>query len=62
MIPSLPLPLLSALVLVFLLAVLLLRRDPPGFFIALVGLCAVQAAVIALAQHYGLPPSGGCSL
>ncbi len=54
MIPSLPLPLLSALVLVFLLAVLLLRRDPPGFFIALVGLCAVQAAVIALAQHYGI--------
>ena len=52
--PSLPLPLLSALVLGFLLAVLLLRRDRPGLFTALVGLCAVQAAVIALAQHYGI--------
>ena len=54
MIPSLPLPLASALVLAFLLAILLLRRGPPGFFVALVGLCAVQAAVIALAQHYGI--------
>ncbi len=52
--PSLPLPLLSALVLGFLLAVLLLRRDRSGFFAALVGLCAVQAAVIAFAQHYGI--------
>ena len=54
MMPSLPLPLLSALVLAFLLAVLLLRRDPPGFFVALVGLCAAQAVIIALAQHYGI--------
>ena len=54
MIPSLPLPLVSALVLAFLLAVLLFRRGPPGFFVALVGLCAVQAAIIALAQHYGI--------
>ena len=52
--PSLPLPLVSALVLAFLLAVLLLRRDRAGLFVALVGLCAVQAAVIALAQHYGI--------
>ncbi len=54
MTPSLPLPLISALVLAFLLAVLLLRRDRPALFVALVGLCAVQAAVIALAQHYGI--------
>ena len=54
MMPSLPLPLLSALVLGFLLAVLLLRRGRPGFFTALVELCAVQAVVIALAQHYGI--------
>ena len=54
MIPSLPLPLVSALVLAFLLVILLLRRGPPGFFVALVGLCAVQAAIIALAQHYGI--------
>ena len=54
MILSLPLPLVSALVLAFLLAVLLLRRGPPGFVVALVGLCAAQAAVVALAQHYGI--------
>ena len=53
MIPSLPLPLVSALVLAFLLAVLVLRRDRPGLLVALVGLCALQAAAIALAQHYG---------
>ncbi len=47
--PSLPLPLISALVLAFLLAVLLLSP-----FAALVGLCALQAAVAALAQHYGI--------
>lgn len=54
MMPSLPLPLVSALVLAFLLAVLLLRRDRPGLFVALVGLCALQATAIALAQHYGI--------
>ena len=54
MMPSLPLPLVSALVLAFLLAVLLLRRERPGLFVALVGLCALQAAAIALAQHYGI--------
>ena len=54
MTPSLPLPVLSALLLVFLLAILLLRRDRPLFFTALVGLCAIQAVVIALAQHYGI--------
>ena len=52
--PSLPLPLVSALALAFLLAVLVLRRDRPGLLVALVGLCAVQAAAIALAQHYGI--------
>ncbi|MCY3873768.1 MAG: AraC family transcriptional regulator, partial [Rhodobacteraceae bacterium] len=54
MLPSLPLPLISALVLAFVLAVLLLRHDRPGPFAALVGLCALQSAVIALAQHYGI--------
>lgn len=54
MMPSLPLPIVSALVLAFLLAVLLLRRDRPLLFLALVGLCAVQAAVIALAHYYGI--------
>ena len=54
MMPSLPLPLISALVLAFVLAVLLLGRDRLGPFAALVGLCALQAAVITLAHHYGI--------
>ena len=58
MTPSLPLPVLSALLLGFLLAVLLLRRDRPLFFTALVGLCTIQAVVIALAQHYGIAVFG----
>lgn len=54
MMPSLPLPLVSAFVLAFLLLLLLSRRDRPRLFVALVALCALQAAVIALAQHYGI--------
>lgn len=54
MTPSLPLPLLSALVLGFLLAVFLLRRTRPGFILTLLGFSAAQAAIIALAQHYGI--------
>ena len=54
MMPSLPLPLVSALVLAFLFAVLLLRRDGPRLFVALVGLCALQATAITLGQHYGI--------
>ena len=54
MIPSLPLPLVSALVLGFLLAGLLPRRDRPGLFVALVGACAMQAAVISLAHYYDI--------
>ena len=52
MIPALPLPLVCALVLAFLLASLLLRRDRSGFLAALVGACAVQAAIISLAHYY----------
>lgn len=52
MIPGLPLPLVSALVLSFLLACLLRRRDRRGLFIALVGACAMQAVVISLAHYY----------
>ena len=54
MMPSLPLPLVSALVLAFLLAVLLLRRERPGLFVALVGLCALQAT--AADGRTGCPP------
>ena len=52
MIPSLPLPLVSALVLAFLLASLLMQRNRPAFLIALVGACAMQAVVISLAHYY----------
>ena len=52
MIPSLPLPLVSALVLGVALASLLLRRGRPGLFAALVGVAAVQAMIISLAHYY----------
>ena len=52
--PSLPIPLVVALVLgfMFLRLVLLDRRHVP--LAALLGLCAVQALIISLNQHYGL--------
>ncbi len=52
--PSLPIPLVVALVLAFMFARLLLsdRRHLP--LAALLGLCAVQALIISLNQHYGL--------
>ena len=56
--PSLPLPLISALVLLFLLASLSLRRSPPGFLMAFLGACAMQAVVISLAQYYGIAAFG----
>ncbi len=56
--PSLPLPLVVALVLAFLLVRMWLseRRHVP--LALLLGLCAVQALIISLNQHYGL---GGMS-
>ena len=52
--PSLPIPLVVALVLTFMLLRLLLsdRRHVP--LAALLGLCAVQALIISLNQHYGV--------
>ena len=52
--PSLPIPLVVALVLGFMFLYLLLsdRRHAP--LAALLGLCAVQALIISLNQHYGL--------
>ena len=43
---------MCVLVLAFLLASLLLRRDRSGFLAALVGACAVQAAIVSLAHYY----------
>lgn len=51
---SLPLPLIFAAVIAFLL-VQELRRDPrPRLFHGLLALCAMQASLIAAAHHYGL--------
>ena len=45
---------ISALVMVFLLVVLIVDRDRRGPLAALVGLCALQAVIISLGQHYGI--------
>ena len=52
--PSLPIPLVVALVLVFMFLRLMLsdRRHVP--LAVLLGLCAVQALIMSLNQHYGL--------
>ena len=52
-IPTLPLPLIGALVLLWLLA-RLWRQGGRGGFLALVALCAAQSLLIALVHHYGL--------
>jgi hypothetical protein len=50
---TLPMPMFGALVLMVLFLNLVLREGRYGLLAALIGLCAVQSAVIALAQHYG---------
>lgn len=52
---TLPVPLIGALVLLFLLARLVLRGPRAPLVALLIGACAAQGAVIALAQHYGVP-------
>ena len=52
--PSLPVPMVSALVLGFLCVVLVTRRDRHWLLAVLVGACALQGVVISLGQHYGL--------
>lgn len=56
--PSLPIPMISSLVLGFLLLRILLlgrsRDHRDGPLVALLALCAVQGLVISLAQHYGV--------
>ena len=52
--PSLPIPLISALVLGFLFVALVLKRDRHRLLAVLVGACALQGLVISLGQHYGV--------
>lgn len=53
--PSLPIPLISSLVLAFLLARMWLLGRWNGPLAALLALCAVQGLIISLAQHYRVP-------
>ena len=52
--PSLPIPMIIALVLGFLFAALVLRRDRHWLLAVLVGACALQGLVISLGHHYGV--------
>ncbi|MEP1765683.1 MAG: AraC family transcriptional regulator [Sulfitobacter sp.] len=53
--PSLPIPMISALVLGFLLIRLWVQDRRHGPLAMLLALCAVQGLIISLAQHYLLP-------
>lgn len=53
--PSLPIPLFAALVLLFLFARLWVVERRLGALALLLFVCAVQALIIALAQHYLIP-------
>ena len=52
--PSIPIPMIGALVLGFLFAALVLRRDRHWLVSVLVGACALQSLIISLGQHYGV--------
>lgn len=58
---TLPIPMFGAFVLVVLFLNLVLREGRHGFLAALIGVCAMQSAVIALAQHYGVGRPGWCN-
>jgi AraC-like DNA-binding protein len=51
--PAFPIPVFAAAVLAWFLIRAILRRDGPCVFLALIGLCALQALITALAMHYG---------
>lgn len=53
--PSLPIPLISSLILGFLLLRMWLVDRRYGPLMVLIGLCAVQGVIISLAQHYRVP-------
>lgn len=50
----LPLPMIVSLILLFLLARAVLRREAAGMLLALLAACAVQGIVISLNQYYGV--------
>lgn len=52
--PVLPIPMIVALVLLFLLAHIVIRNEKPLIFAVLLGACALQSAIIALNQYYGV--------
>lgn len=54
MLPTLPIPMIGALILGFLCVSLVRTQRRVTILAALVALCAVQSAVIALVMHYGL--------
>lgn len=53
--PSLPIPMISALVLGFLLVRVWLVDRRHGPLVVLLALCAVQGLIISMAQHYRVP-------
>lgn len=53
--PSLPIPLISSLVLGFLMLRMWMGERRHGPLVALLALCAVQGVIISLAQHYLVP-------
>lgn len=53
--PSLPVPIFGAVVLLFLFARLWVARGRLSLLGGLLLICAVQSAIIALAQHYSVP-------
>ncbi len=53
--PSLPIPVFGALVLVFLFLRAWMQRGQLGPIAVLLAVCAAQTAIIALAQHYQVP-------
>jgi len=53
--PVFPIPVFASLVLAFLFAQIWMRERRIGPLALLLGLCAVQALIIALAQHYKVP-------
>ena len=52
--PTLPIPLFVSLVLAAIVLRSLWLRDRPVLFVALIAACAVQGAIIAMVQHYGI--------
>lgn len=53
MLPTLPIPMIGALILAFLCVSLVLSERRLSALVGLIALCAVQSALIALVLHYG---------